>query len=81
MARWMVRRGAKYLILLSRSGSTRDTAKELLSELEAEGVQVAAPQCDVTSAEALKQVLDDCSKTMPPVKGCIQGSMVLKVSL
>lgn len=79
MARWLVRRGARNLLLLSRSGATRDTAKELLAELEAVGAHVAAPPCDVTDLTALKHVLDQCQKTMPPVKGCIQGSMVLKV--
>lgn len=75
----MARRGARNLILLSRSGPRTDAARELLEDLRAQDVHVEAPACDITSSEALAHVLEDCSKTMPPVKGCIQGAMVLKV--
>nr|ALQ32787.1 putative polyketide synthase [Fusarium bulbicola] len=80
-ARWMTSRGAKNLILLSRSGTTRPAAQELMKELEDAGVAAAAPQCDVSDRAALERVLSDCAKTMPPIKGCIQGSMVLKDSI
>ncbi|KAI1029050.1 hypothetical protein LB504_012981 [Fusarium proliferatum] len=80
-ARWMASRGAKNLILLSRSGTTRPAAQELMKELAAAGVTASAPQCDVSDRAALERVLNDCAKTMPPIKGCIQGSMVLKDSI
>ena len=79
MAQWMANRGAKNLILLSRSGASRDSAKQLVEDLEAAKVKVATPPCDVSDLESLTEVLRDCLTTMPPVKGCIQGSMVLKV--
>ena len=79
MARWMASRGAKNLILLSRSGSTRESAKELVADLEAKQVKVATPPCDVTSVDSLRLALNECLTHMPPIKGCIQGSMVLKV--
>lgn len=78
MASWMVRRGAKNLILLSRFGPVRESGQKLIAELEAQGVRVAAPSCDVTSRQTLERVLEDCQNNMPPIKGCIQGSMVLK---
>ncbi|KAF5639068.1 polyketide synthase [Fusarium sp. NRRL 52700] len=80
-ARWMTSRGAKNLILLSRSGTTRPAAQELMKELEEAGVTASAPQCDVSDRAALERVLSECAKTMPPIKGCIQGSMVLKDSI
>ncbi|KUI65003.1 Lovastatin diketide synthase LovF [Cytospora mali] len=42
-ARWMVRRGARHLILLSRSGPKSDATKDLIVELEAQRVYVATP--------------------------------------
>jgi hypothetical protein len=45
------------------------------------GCNIAAPQCDVSIEEQLSTVLSDWGKDMPPVKGCIQGSMVLKDSI
>ncbi|KAI9892063.1 MAG: Type I Iterative PKS [Vezdaea aestivalis] len=81
MARWFARRGARNLILLSRSGATSDAAKELVSELEAGNVRVATPTCDITKEESLAMTLEECAHTMPPVKGCIQASMVLRDSI
>ncbi|OTB06091.1 hypothetical protein M426DRAFT_55767 [Hypoxylon sp. CI-4A] len=82
IAKWMAARGAKYIILLSRSGNTKSTSRELIAELESMGVVVAAPQCDVSDVESLRSALNDCyEKGMPQVKGCIQGSMVLKDGL
>ncbi|KAI1141434.1 putative polyketide synthase [Hypoxylon sp. FL0543] len=77
MARWLVGRGARYLILLSRSGPRTPEARDLLSEFEKMGIQVEAPPCDVSDRSALQSVLADCSRKMPPVKGCIQASAVL----
>ncbi|KAI0817435.1 hypothetical protein GGR55DRAFT_685082 [Xylaria sp. FL0064] len=77
LASWFARRGAKYLILLSRSGPTTESSKEWVSELANRHVQVAAPKCDISDIVSLKKVLDEIADTMPPIKGCIQGSMVL----
>ena len=79
IARWMVSRGARYLILLSRFGPRNEAAYTLLEELRTRGVQVEVPACDVAVAESLLTALSECAKTMPAIKGCIQGSMVLKV--
>lgn len=75
----MASRGARNLILLSRSGVGSEVAVDFIEELKANGVHAEAPKCDVTSADSLTAVLANCAKTMPPVKGCIQGSMVLRV--
>ncbi|KAN0068942.1 reducing polyketide synthase FUB1 [Elaphomyces granulatus] len=81
IARWMASRGAKNLILLSRSGNVKDSSMELVGDLEGIGVRVATPRCDVSDVESLKNALNEClSNGMPPVKGCFQGAMVLKDS-
>lgn len=79
IARWMVSRNARNLILLSRSASQSETSRILVEEMESQGINLAIPSCDVSDKEALTLVLRECYKTMPPVKGCIQGAMVLKV--
>ena len=76
----MASRGAKNLLLLGRSGARSEAAQTLLDELRTQGVQMEAPPCDITDAKALSTVLESVSKTMPPIKGCIQGAMVLQVS-
>ena len=79
MARWMVLRGARHLIILSRKGATTEVAREILKELSGKGCEVAAFACDVANIRSLQEVISKCSTTMPPVKGCIQGAMQLKV--
>jgi NAD(P)-dependent dehydrogenase (short-subunit alcohol dehydrogenase family) len=80
IARWIVKRGARNLILLSRSGPKTESAKTLVKDLAAQGAHVTTPACDITNKLLLKAVLHNCTTTLPPVKGCIQASMVLKVS-
>lgn len=76
----MASRNARNLILLGRSGATSNAAQQLLTELRLGGLTVAAPPCDITDHRALARVLDDCIKAMPPIKGAIIGTMVLKDS-
>lgn len=74
----MADRGAKHFIVPSRSGATSKAATELVTELTARGVNVIAPKCDVSSEASLAAVLADCKGKMPPIKGCINASMVLQ---
>lgn len=68
-------------MLISRSGPEgNEKALDLLAELTAKGVHVECPMCDVTDMSSLQSVLERCSQSMPPVKGCFQASMVLRVS-
>ena len=74
----MASRGAKHLILLSRSGTQAEAAKSLVAKLQAMGVEVATPQCDVASSDSLSAALLGCTDSMPPIKGCLQATMVLR---
>ena len=75
----MVWHNAKHLVLLGRSNKKSGAAQALLEELESKGVQVAAPGCDISDYSALKELLMQCGKRMPPVKGCFQATMVIEV--
>ena len=80
IARWLVQRGARNLILISRSGPAgRDDALSLLRDLDERGVKVRCPTCDISNFAALKDAIDACSADLPPIKGCFQASMVLRV--
>jgi NADPH:quinone reductase-like Zn-dependent oxidoreductase len=80
VARWMVSQGARNLILLSRNGPIQESAQELLKDIGPLCINIAAPACDVTDSQELKRVIDEHLTYMPPIRGCIQGTMVLKVS-
>ncbi|KAI0429432.1 hypothetical protein F5Y09DRAFT_342635 [Xylaria sp. FL1042] len=80
--KWMVDRGAKHLIILSRSGPVGKAAIELMSSLVTRGVVVCASKCDVSSATSLAEILKECeAQAMPPIKGCINAAMVLQDSV
>lgn len=79
IARWLVQHGARNLLLLSRCGPQTEEAKTLVNELIAQNINFAAPACDISNISMLEAVLGEISCTMPPVKGCIQATMVLRV--
>lgn len=78
-ARWMADRNAKHLILLSRSGARSESAQKLVGELQEKGIRVEAPSCDITNLDRLKEVFTDL-KDLPPIRGCVQASLVQRVS-
>ena len=78
---WMVSRNAKHFLLLSRSGAENNAvAQALIQRLRLAGVSIHTPRCDITDGLAVAQVFSESSESLPPIKGCIQGAMVLKVS-
>ena len=79
ISRWMMDRGAKNLILLSRFGAQNELAVAFKKELEAKGVHMAIPPCDITNVSSLEATLAECIQTMPPIKGCFQATAVLRV--
>lgn len=76
----MIKHGAKNLIILSRSGKRHVHADELLGDLDQAGCRVIMPECDITDGALVRRILNDSAKSMPPIRGVIQGAMVLNVS-
>lgn len=76
---WLVQNGAKHLLVTSRRGPTDSSAKGLVEGLQKQGVQIAAPPCDITDVESLRSTLHTSLRTMPSVRGCFQASTILKV--
>jgi len=74
----MARCGAKYLAFFSRSGPADSKATSLCEELKRLGTHGAAYACDVADAGQLEAALKRCAKELPPIRGCIQGAMVLR---
>ena len=69
---WMVDRGARHLIVLSRKAHM----DSFLAELECD---VRAVACDVADESQLASAIASCAD-MPPVRGVLQAAMVLQVS-
>ena len=81
-ARWLVERGARHLVLLSRRGGTGtpEVAMQLLQFAE-QGVMVAAPACDVADLSQLRETLDSINGSMPPLGGVVHAAMVIEDGL
>jgi NADPH:quinone reductase-like Zn-dependent oxidoreductase/ubiquinone/menaquinone biosynthesis C-methylase UbiE len=80
ICKWMVEKGARHVALLSRSGARDAEAQSFLDDVRTTGAEVMAHACDVSDAGRLRTVLDTIESTMPPIKGCVQAAMVLRVS-
>ncbi|AXS40353.1 type I polyketide synthase [Breoghania sp. L-A4] len=81
LLRLLVRKGARHLLVASRSGATSEAAQTVISELEDAGATVQAVACDVTDRAALAAVLDNARSGMPPIRGVYHTAMVLEDAL
>lgn len=80
IARWMADHGAKNVIILSRSAGRSEQAAALARELGQVGCRVKAVSCNVSCGSSLASSLRQCQEDgLPPIRGIIQGAMVLKV--
>ena len=80
MATWMMSHGAKNFIFASRSGSSKQSAWDVVDHLQSSGANVAVYSCDVSNESEVSSMLSQCSESMPPIRGCIQAAMVIKNS-
>ncbi|TGO51615.1 hypothetical protein BOTNAR_0350g00100 [Botryotinia narcissicola] len=77
---WMVERGARHLVFLSRSGTDSPLALALVEGLKASGVNVVVLRANVASKP---QILEAIASTDPkyPIRGIVHAAMVLKDEL
>lgn len=80
-AEWLADKGARNLVLISRSGPSSEEAKAAIVRLKNQGVKVDAVSCDVTDRHALAAVLTQIDKTLPPLKGIVHAATVINDGL
>ncbi|MGV9818595.1 SDR family NAD(P)-dependent oxidoreductase [Nocardia xishanensis] len=76
-ARWLVRRGARRLVLIGRSGAGTDTARAHLDTWRAQGVEVLVERADVTDADAVRDVVARVHTEAHPLRGVFHAAGVL----
>lgn len=79
MTRWLLSKGAKNLVLVSRSGTIQGKLREMIDEFSPLGANIVVKKCDVAIPTAVNSLINEELKDMPPVKGVIHGAMVLRV--
>ncbi|KAK9800099.1 hypothetical protein SCARD494_01892 [Seiridium cardinale] len=80
IARWMIQKGAKNLILVSRHATSHAaTAAEIKEDARLAGCRVIIQDCDVADENDLLRLLERCYQTLslPPIRGVVNGAMVL----
>jgi NAD(P)-dependent dehydrogenase (short-subunit alcohol dehydrogenase family)/acyl carrier protein len=65
VARWLARRGAEHLLLVSRRGAGAPGAAELQVELEGAGAEVTIAACDVADREQLAALIESLPEQRP----------------
>ncbi|MEW6234617.1 MAG: type I polyketide synthase [Candidatus Omnitrophota bacterium] len=76
VASWMLERGARHLLLLSRRACDNAAAKQVKA-LTASSAQVEFIQSDVSRFESLEMALRRLEETMPPLRGVIHCAGVV----
>lgn len=77
LAKWLVAKGARHLVLLGRSGKVSEEAESVLKKMDEDGVQVAVVRADVSRKDDLKKVFKEIDDTMPPLRGIFHTAMVI----
>lgn len=81
LASYLADPGAKHLTFSSRTDDVQPAAQKVLDQLEERKVEAEIFVCDVTNPEALKRGISRIGNQVPPIKGVVQGAMVLRDSL
>ena len=77
IASWMVERGAKYLIFMSRSAGSVTSEDPYIKELTACGCSVQTVSGSVSNLSDIEKAVSSAAK---PIAGVLQASMVIDVS-
>jgi NAD(P)-dependent dehydrogenase (short-subunit alcohol dehydrogenase family) len=81
MAKWMSSKGARDIVLVSRSASVNEQVQALIDELSVNGTHVIVKPCDVSSRQSVENLIKEEMKDLPPIRGVVHGAMVLRVSV
>jgi acyl transferase domain-containing protein/acyl-CoA synthetase (AMP-forming)/AMP-acid ligase II/acyl carrier protein len=76
VADWMVRKGARHLVLIGRHRPSAAAAEVILG-LESSGANVFVCQADAAQQEQVASVLAQIDQTMPPLGGIVHAAGVL----
>jgi acyl transferase domain-containing protein len=75
VAKWMVDRGARHLVLVGRSEASA-AAQDVLNAMRKHNAKIVVARADVTREDQVAGVLAEISQSMPPLKGIIHAAGV-----
>jgi NADPH:quinone reductase-like Zn-dependent oxidoreductase/acyl carrier protein len=80
VARWMVERGARHLVLVGRSGAESAQSQRAVADLEGMGARVVVCRADVSLEGDVDALFAEVDR-LPPLRGVVHAAMVLEDSL
>jgi NAD(P)-dependent dehydrogenase (short-subunit alcohol dehydrogenase family) len=80
ITKWMVSKGAKNIVIVSRSEKISEKVGQLIQESKELGANVIVRRCDVSDNLDVIRMVKDITTQLPPVRGLIHSAMVLDVS-
>lgn len=78
IARWLIRCGARWLVLTNRRADDSEQVRHALEQMRAEGADVRVMPADVTRWEDVQDVKERISRELPPLRGVFHAAMVLE---
>jgi acyl transferase domain-containing protein/acyl carrier protein len=76
VARWMVQRGARYIVLVGRNAPVPET-EVVLTELRQGGAEIVVARADVAELQQIARVISLIQESMPPLRGIVHAAGVL----
>lgn len=77
VATWLVRQGARHLVLIGRRGASTTEAQEAIERLRAQGAKVVEVSADISSESEVVRVLERIRAELPPLDGVFHAAAVL----
>jgi acyl transferase domain-containing protein/NADPH:quinone reductase-like Zn-dependent oxidoreductase/acyl carrier protein/ubiquinone/menaquinone biosynthesis C-methylase UbiE len=81
VAEWIVNKGARHLVLAGRRGGTTAEAQTAVARLEQMGATVMVRSLDVADSEQVRQLIENISSNLPPLRGVFHAAMVVADTL
>lgn len=75
-AEWLVKKGARHLVLVGRKGAASEEAKQKIAAIQAQGVTVTVKALDITNPQAVDTMINAIEQTSFPLKGIIHAAAI-----
>ncbi|MEU5758477.1 SDR family NAD(P)-dependent oxidoreductase [Nocardia sp. NPDC047648] len=76
-ARWLVRNGARRLVLAGRSGATTEAARAAIAEFAAAGAEVVEERLDMSDYDAVAALVERIQASGRPLRGVFHAAGVV----
>lgn len=77
VAAWLVRQGARHLVLIGRRGASTTEVREAIERLRAQGAKVVEVSADISSESEVVRVLKRIRAELPRLDGVFHAAAVL----